>query len=177
RLLVRSSCRRRRSGNPSRLTPYSTRSFASGILELSRNRDSGETLQRFEEYSGIIRSLELFGRCSESSRAFEARGPARSPARAGAFVGRDQRELCCGGTSCGINSAGRALRNGLRGISASAGRQAGLPPTRRCDSARAFWVRRRALPHYAISDSAFAFGLGALGENFADCQGRFGEFI
>jgi len=28
-----------------------------------------------------------------------------------------------------------------------------------------------------FSDSAFAFGLGALGENFADCQGRFGEFI
>src|SRR5205809_1755953 len=28
-----------------------------------------------------------------------------------------------------------------------------------------------------FSDSAFAIGLGALGENFADCQGRFGEFI
>ena len=26
-------------------------------------------------------------------------------------------------------------------------------------------------------DSAFAIGLGALGENFEDCQGRFGEFI
>jgi anti-anti-sigma factor len=28
-----------------------------------------------------------------------------------------------------------------------------------------------------FSDSAFAIGLGALGENFTDCQGRFGEFI
>jgi len=28
-----------------------------------------------------------------------------------------------------------------------------------------------------FSDSAFAIGLGALGEKFADCQGRFGEFI
>jgi len=28
-----------------------------------------------------------------------------------------------------------------------------------------------------FSDSAFAIGLGALGEHFEDCQGRFGEFI
>jgi len=28
-----------------------------------------------------------------------------------------------------------------------------------------------------FSDSAFAIGLGALGENFEDCQGRFGEFV
>jgi len=28
-----------------------------------------------------------------------------------------------------------------------------------------------------FSDSSFAVGLGALGENFEDCQGRFGEFI
>jgi hypothetical protein len=28
-----------------------------------------------------------------------------------------------------------------------------------------------------FSDSAFAIGLGALGENFEDCRGRFGEFI
>jgi len=28
-----------------------------------------------------------------------------------------------------------------------------------------------------FSDSTFAIGLGALGENFEDCQGRFGEFI
>jgi anti-anti-sigma factor len=28
-----------------------------------------------------------------------------------------------------------------------------------------------------FSDSSFAIGLGALGENFEDCQGRFGEFI
>src|SRR6266550_4407085 len=28
-----------------------------------------------------------------------------------------------------------------------------------------------------FSDSTFAIGLGALGEHFEDCQGRFGEFI
>ena len=44
-------------------------------------------------------------------------------------------------------------------------------PLERCGFSRAHC---RAMQ---FSDSAFAIGLGALGENFEDCQGRFGEFV